>query len=280
MGRPAGRGGATAASALDTARPLARAADVPVGDDQRQHVELTRDIAQRVNAQFGPIFTVPEPNFQQGGGSVRRFRTSADLTPPHPHPGGAAPGAVRRIMSLRDGTKKMSKSDPVPASRIELTGAPPSPPSRHARGSLALSAPLPAPAQTRPMTSEKSCAAPKPTPSRTSRASPLRPVTCRPRPSHGCGRGSCSYDPESRPDVSNLVSIFAAITDTTHEQVVAQCAGVKTGQFKQQLADALVEQCVPRARRQRVRPTPVPGAQHRAAGRPLQAAAAGPGVLE
>jgi tryptophanyl-tRNA synthetase len=57
---------------------------VPVGDDQRQHVELTRDIAQSFNARFGEVFTLPEP-----------------MIPPL--------GA--RIMSLSDPTKKMSKSD-------------------------------------------------------------------------------------------------------------------------------------------------------------------------
>jgi tryptophanyl-tRNA synthetase len=57
---------------------------VPVGDDQKQHVELTRDVAQSFNARFGEIFTLPEP-----------------MIPPL--------GA--RIMHLSDPTKKMSKSD-------------------------------------------------------------------------------------------------------------------------------------------------------------------------
>lgn len=73
---------------------LYRADAVPVGDDQKQHLELTRDIAQSINHHYdAPIFTIPEPLI-------------------------VAQGA--RIMSLRDGTKKMSKSDPSEMSRILL----------------------------------------------------------------------------------------------------------------------------------------------------------------
>ena len=71
---------------------------VPVGDDQRQHIEFTRDLAQRFNTLYGEqVFTIPE-------GQIR------------------AEGA--RIMSLDDPTKKMSKSDPNPASRINLLDDP------------------------------------------------------------------------------------------------------------------------------------------------------------
>ena len=71
-----------------------QATHVPVGDDQKQHLELARDIATKWNADFGTeLFTLPEP-----------------LISP------AAP----RIMSLRDGGAKMSKSDPSDASRINL----------------------------------------------------------------------------------------------------------------------------------------------------------------
>ncbi|AQS87234.1 tryptophanyl-tRNA synthetase [Neoasaia chiangmaiensis NBRC 101099] len=71
---------------------------VPVGDDQRQHLELANDIGQKFNHDYGvDFFPVIEP-----------------LIPP-----GAA-----RIMSLRDGTKKMSKSDPSAQSRIDMTDTP------------------------------------------------------------------------------------------------------------------------------------------------------------
>ena len=75
---------------------LYNATHVPVGDDQKQHVELTRDIAIKFNNDF----------------DVELF------VPPEPFIGG---GAAARIMSLRDGRAKMSKSDPSEMSRIHLT---------------------------------------------------------------------------------------------------------------------------------------------------------------
>jgi tryptophanyl-tRNA synthetase len=73
-----------------------RATHVPVGEDQKQHLELARDIAAKFNNDFGDadFFPLPEPLI-----------------------GGPAP----RVMSLRDGTRKMSKSDPSDMSRINLT---------------------------------------------------------------------------------------------------------------------------------------------------------------
>ncbi len=73
---------------------LYQATHVPVGDDQKQHLELARDIAQSFNERFGQTFTLPDP---------------------------IIPKAAARIMSLRDGTAKMSKSDPSDMSRINLT---------------------------------------------------------------------------------------------------------------------------------------------------------------
>ena len=71
------------------------ATHVPVGEDQKQHLELTRDIAIKFNNDFGvDFFPVIEPIIE---------------------------GVATRIMSLRDGTKKMSKSDPSDLSRINLT---------------------------------------------------------------------------------------------------------------------------------------------------------------
>lgn len=68
---------------------------VPVGDDQRQHLELANDIAQKFNFDYGvQFFPTIEPLIQ---------------------------GVAARVMSLRDGTKKMSKSDPSDQSRINLT---------------------------------------------------------------------------------------------------------------------------------------------------------------
>ncbi len=74
---------------------LYHATMVPVGEDQKQHVELARDIAAKFNHDYGlDFFPLPEP---------------------------AIEGAATRVMSLRDGTKKMSKSDPSDLSRINLT---------------------------------------------------------------------------------------------------------------------------------------------------------------
>ena len=72
------------------------ATHVPVGDDQKQHLELCRDIAQKFNNDFDKIdfLKVPEPLIQK---------------------------QFSRIMSLKDGVKKMSKSDPSDLSRINLT---------------------------------------------------------------------------------------------------------------------------------------------------------------
>lgn len=89
--------------------PVLQAADillyqpdlVPVGEDQKQHLELSRDIAARINFQFGseaqPLFKVPAPLIRAEGA---------------------------RVMSLTDGTRKMSKSDPAESSRINLLDSP------------------------------------------------------------------------------------------------------------------------------------------------------------
>ncbi|MEX0370919.1 MAG: tryptophan--tRNA ligase [Tateyamaria sp.] len=71
------------------------ATHVPVGDDQKQHLELTRDIATKFNHDYGvDFFPITEPVIE---------------------------GVATRVMSLRDGSKKMSKSDPSDASRINMT---------------------------------------------------------------------------------------------------------------------------------------------------------------
>jgi tryptophanyl-tRNA synthetase len=75
---------------------LYQATHVPVGEDQKQHVELTRDIAMKFNNDFDTELFVP----------------------PEPFIGG---GTAARVMSLRDGRSKMSKSDPSEMSRISLT---------------------------------------------------------------------------------------------------------------------------------------------------------------
>jgi tryptophanyl-tRNA synthetase len=72
-----------------------KASHVPVGEDQKQHLELARDIAQKFNMDFGvELFPLPEPVIQ---------------------------GPATRVMSLRDGMRKMSKSEPSDMSRINMT---------------------------------------------------------------------------------------------------------------------------------------------------------------
>ncbi len=82
-----------------------RATHVPVGDDQKQHLELARDIAQKFNNDFGP--------------SIRKAGFEDGIYFPLPEP--VIMGPATRVMSLRDGTKKMSKSDASDLSRINMT---------------------------------------------------------------------------------------------------------------------------------------------------------------
>ena len=70
---------------------------VPVGADQKQHLEITRDIAERFNGIYGNVFTVPEPYIPKAGA---------------------------RVMSLADPSRKMSKSDPNPKGTVYLTDEP------------------------------------------------------------------------------------------------------------------------------------------------------------
>jgi len=81
-----------------------RATHVPVGEDQKQHLELSRDIAQKFNNDFDKSIAA---------------RGSGDAFFPLPEP--LIQGPATRVMSLRDGTRKMSKSEPSDQSRINLT---------------------------------------------------------------------------------------------------------------------------------------------------------------
>ena len=147
---------------------LYRATHVPVGEDQKQHLELARDIAQKFNNDFGvELFTLPEPFIPSG--------------------------AAARVMSLRDGSAKMSKSDESDMSRINLTD------------------------------------------SDDTIAQKIRKAKTDPEP--------LPEDPaglEGRPEAKNLVGIYAAITDSSVEQVLSRFAGQGFGAFKPALADALI----------------------------------------
>jgi tryptophanyl-tRNA synthetase len=157
---------------------LYQASHVPVGEDQKQHLELARDIATKFNTDTGvELFRLPEPMIGKD---------------------------AARIMSLRDGTAKMSKSDPSDMSRINLTD-------------------------------EADAIAQK-----------IRKAKTDPAP--------IPEDPaelETRPEARNLVAIYAALANETPAQVLARFAGQGFGQFKPVLADLLVAELDPIARRLR-----------------------------
>ncbi len=143
---------------------LYQAGLVPVGDDQRQHLELTRDLAIRMNNRFGELFTVPD---------------------------GYIPPVGKRVMSLDDASKKMSKSNPNPGSYIALLDSPD-----------------------------------------VLRKKLSRAVT-------DSGR-EVQYHPEEKPEVSNLISIYAACAGVSIEDVVRRFEGQGYGNFKKELADVVV----------------------------------------
>ncbi len=149
---------------------LYHASHVPVGEDQKQHLELARDIAGAYNRAYDtPFFPLPEPLI---------LPTAA------------------RVMSLRDGTKKMSKSDPSEYSRITLLD-------------------------------DADAIAQK---IRKAKTDTIEGIT---------------FDVETRPEVANLLSIYAALADTTPQLVAAQYAGAQTSAFKAALVDLAVERLAP-----------------------------------
>lgn len=92
---------------------LYRATHVPVGEDQKQHIELTRDIAQKFNNDYSDRIASLNIGVEMAVGD-ERVSGFFPMTEP------LISGPATRIMSLRDGTKKMSKSDPSDLSRINL----------------------------------------------------------------------------------------------------------------------------------------------------------------
>lgn len=150
-----------------------KATHVPVGEDQKQHLELSRDIAAKFNHDFGA--PQGQPNFF-----------------PLPEPLIDGPGA--RVMSLRDGTKKMSKSDPSDASRINLTDD----------------------------------------------ATVIAKKIRKAKTDTGHVPGTVE-ELDGRPDIANLVGIYAALADISDADVLAQHDGSQFGPFKSALADVAVE---------------------------------------
>ncbi len=156
------------------AYPVLQAADilaykatlVPVGEDQKQHLELSRDIAGAFNRKFGTeYFPLPEPMIA---------------------------GEATRVMSLRDGTKKMSKSDVSDMSRINLTDD----------------------------------------------AATIARKIQRARSDSILG---IWYDPEKRPEASNLLTIYAALAERPRAEVEAEFREAPFAEFKKRLAELAVE---------------------------------------
>lgn len=150
-----------------------KATHVPVGEDQKQHLELSRDIADKFNRDFDApgFFPLPEPLIK-------------------------GPGA--RIMSLKDGSKKMSKSDPSDLSRINLVD-------------------------------DADTIARKIKKARTDQD-----------PIPGDEKGL-----EGRPEVDNLVGIYAALAGVTKADVLKEFEGKGFGDFKPALADVTVAHLSP-----------------------------------
>ncbi|MCF7553227.1 tryptophan--tRNA ligase [Pseudonocardia sp. WMMC193] len=143
---------------------LYQAHRVPVGEDQRQHLELTRNLAQRFNQRFGQTFRVPEP-----------------FIPP-----GAA-----KIQDLQDPTVKMSKSASAPGGIVELLEDP-------------------------------------------------KRIAKKFRSAVTDNEREIRYDPEHKPGVANLLTIYSALSDRKITELEADYEGKGYGDLKKDLADVVV----------------------------------------
>lgn len=142
---------------------------VPVGDDQKQHLELARDLAMRFNSRFGETFTVPEPFI---------------------------PKEAARIYDLQDPSSKMSKSAESEAGLIKVLDEP-------------------------EVTAKK-----------------IKRAVTDPD-------GEIRFDPQAKPGVSNLLSIFSALSGSSIEQVTARFSGQGYGTLKTDLAELTTETFAP-----------------------------------
>lgn len=142
---------------------------VPVGDDQRQHIEITRDLAQRFNSRYGEVFTLPEMWAPKGGA---------------------------RVMSLQDPTSKMSKSDDNETATIHMLDAPDD-------------------------------------------------IVRKIKRAVTDSLGHVHYDKDAQPGVSNLMSIHAAVSGKSFEDIEAMYEGQGYGVLKKDVADLVVAEMVP-----------------------------------
>ena len=159
-----------------------RATHVPVGEDQKQHLELSRDIAQKFNNDFAD--------------EIRALGCEDGAYFPLPEP--VITGPATRVMSLRDGSRKMSKSEPSEMSRINLTD------------------------------------------DADQIAQKVRKAKTDPEPLPETIDGL-----KDRAEAENLVGIYAALSGTTTEQVIAEFSGKPFSEFKPALAEVAVEKIGP-----------------------------------
>jgi len=143
------------------------ATTIPVGEDQVQHIELTRDLVNRINNRYGEILTMPKAELRKVG---------------------------KRIMSLSDPTVKMSKSDP--------------------KGDIFL--------KDDPAVIRKKI---------------MSAVT-----DLGC---EVKYDEENKPGISNLIQIYCCMKDISIEEAEKKFEGYRYGEFKKEVADAVIEELEP-----------------------------------
>lgn len=142
---------------------------VPVGNDQKQHLEITRDLAQRFNRKYNDIFTVPEIKVTEVGA---------------------------RIMSLQEPTKKMSKSDPNKKATIFMLDEP-------------------------------------------------KQIEKKIKSAVTDSEGVVKYAPETKPGVSNLLTIYAACVDQPITSIEEKFKAVNYGQFKQETANMVIDTLAP-----------------------------------
>lgn len=142
---------------------------VPVGDDQKQHIELTRDLAERFNKKFNDVLTIPEIRIPKHGA---------------------------RIMSLQDPTKKMSKSDDNKKAIITLLDD-------------------------------------------------LKTIEKKIKSAVTDSEGVVRFDPVNKPGVSNLLTIEAALTGASIDELTEKYAGAGYGDFKASVAKAVTAHIAP-----------------------------------
>ena len=142
---------------------------VPVGDDQKQHLEIARDIAERFNKLYGETFKMPEPFISKAGA---------------------------RVMGLQDPTSKMSKSSTIPNDTILLIDSP-------------------------------------------------EEITKKIKKAVTDSDGIVKYDMSAKPGVSNLMAIYSTIKNISINDVEMEFEGKGYGEFKQAVADAIVDELKP-----------------------------------